>query len=66
MPSRRSFLKGMSAAVLTAHQASRAVAQNAAPVSKPGSGLNGIMLMNRIGPSSADLYIANADGSGER
>ena len=24
------------------------------------------MLMNRIGPSSAELYIANADGSGER
>jgi Tol biopolymer transport system component len=26
----------------------------------------GVMLMNRIGPSSSDLYIANADGSGER
>ena len=24
------------------------------------------MLMNRIGPSSAELYIANADGTGER
>ncbi len=24
------------------------------------------MLMNRIAPSSSDLYIANADGSGER
>ena len=24
------------------------------------------MLMNRIGPSSSDLYIANADGTGER
>jgi Tol biopolymer transport system component len=26
----------------------------------------GVMLMNRIGPSSSELYIANADGSGER
>ena len=24
------------------------------------------MLMNRIGPSSSELYVANADGSGER
>ena len=24
------------------------------------------MLMNRIGPSSSDLYIANVDGTGER
>ena len=66
MPSRRSFLKGMSAAVLTTRQASRAVAQNTVPGSMPGSGSKGIMLMNRIGPSSAELYIANADGTGER
>jgi Tol biopolymer transport system component len=26
----------------------------------------GVMLMNRIGPTSADLYIANADGTGEK
>src|SRR5262245_4999561 len=26
----------------------------------------GVMLMNRIGPSSSELYIANADGSDER
>lgn len=25
-----------------------------------------IMLMNRIGPSASELYIANADGTGER
>ena len=25
-----------------------------------------VMLMNRIGPSKMELYIANADGSGER
>ena len=27
---------------------------------------SGIMLMNRLGPSGSELYIANADGSGER
>ena len=32
----------------------------------PGSTPSGIMLMNRLGPSSSELYIANADGSGER
>lgn len=26
----------------------------------------GVMLMNRIGPASADLFVANGDGSGER
>ena len=26
----------------------------------------GVMLMNRIGPSTMDLFVANADGSGER
>ena len=29
-------------------------------------GNRGLMLMNRIAPSSSDLYISNADGSGER
>ncbi len=31
-----------------------------------GSAPSGIMLMNRLGPSSSELYIANADGSDER
>lgn len=35
-------------------------------VSKAETGKKGVMLMNRIGPSSAALYIANADGSDER
>ena len=26
----------------------------------------GVMLMNRLGPSTIDLFVANADGSGER
>jgi hypothetical protein len=34
--------------------------QMTAAVSTAGKG---VMLMNRIGPSSADLFIANADGS---
>ena len=39
------------------------VLQMTSAVSTAGKG---VMLMNRIGPSSADLFIANADGSGER
>ena len=66
MTSRRSFLQGISAAALTVHQVCEALAQKAVSGSAPGSGSKGIMLMNRIGPSSAELYIANADGSGER
>ena len=31
-----------------------------------GSGNKGVMLMNRIAPSSSNLYLSNADGSGER
>jgi len=42
------------------------MAQEAVSGSVLDSGSKGIMLMNRIGPSSAELYIANADGSGER
>lgn len=40
-----------------AQQTPAAIAQGAAtrPVKK------GVMLMNRIGPSSAELYIANSD-----
>ncbi|WYZ40565.1 hypothetical protein EsH8_IV_000906 [Colletotrichum jinshuiense] len=29
-------------------------------------GKKGVLLMNRIGPSTSELYVANADGSGER
>lgn len=31
----------------------------------PKTGAKDVMLMNRIGPSTSDLYIANADGTGE-
>ena len=52
---RRHFLAATPAVLL----AGKALA--AAP--KPSKG---VMLMNRIGPSSSELYIANADGSNER
>jgi Tol biopolymer transport system component len=32
----------------------------------PAMGKKGVMLMNRIGPSSSKLYIANANGTNER
>ncbi|SLN26782.1 translocation protein TolB [Aquimixticola soesokkakensis] len=35
-------------------------------IEKAGAGKKGVMLMNRIGPSSSILYISNADGSDER
>ena len=31
-----------------------------------GTRQRGVMLMNRIGPSTSELYVANADGTGER
>jgi Tol biopolymer transport system component len=51
---RRHFLATLPAALLAGP------AMAAAPKTK------GVMLMNRIGPSSSELYIANADGSNER
>ena len=35
-------------------------------IKKASSGKKGVMLMNRIGPSSSQIYIANADGSDEK
>lgn len=32
----------------------------------PRGGEKGVMLLNRIGPSASDLYLANADGSAEQ
>ena len=57
---RRAFLITAPAAILLAQQKSF-VALAAAPKKKKG-----IMLMNRIGPSASDLYVANADGTDER
>jgi Tol biopolymer transport system component len=54
---RREFLGGLSAAMLIAQQTPSAFAREKN---------KGVMLMNRIGPSSSELYIANTDGTGER
>lgn len=51
---RRHFLAALPTALLAGP------AMAAAPKAR------GVMLMNRIGPSSSELYIANADGSNER
>jgi Tol biopolymer transport system component len=59
---RRRFLAGVPVAIWAAHQARSAFAQS----TQARAEKKGVMLMNRIGPSSSELYIANADGSGER
>src|SRR5580765_1437311 len=65
MINRRNLLRGLSAVGLTADPFRQVMAQDAH--SKPsGAGKKGVMLMNRIGPSSSELFIANADGAGER
>ena len=54
---RRSVLFGIPAALLAVATESDALAQ---------SRKKGVMFMNRIGPSMSELFIANADGTGER
>ena len=66
---RREFLVSAPAAILLAQQNSvaRALAAGAKPAtSSAAAKKKGVMLMNRIGPSASDLYIANADGTEER
>lgn len=55
-------LTGILALVLTAP----ILAQQARPTSDSPSTGKPVMLMNRIGPSASELFIANADGSSER
>ena len=57
MVRRRQFLMAVPAAALFARTA---LAQEAAKAVK------GVMYMNRIGPSSSELYISDADGGNER
>ncbi len=54
---RRKFLIGLPAAIVAAQYMPEALAQ---------SRKKGTLLLNRIGPSASVLYIANADGTGER
>jgi len=35
------------------------------PAASAPAAQKGVMLMNRIGPSKLELYVANADGTGE-
>ena len=61
MINRRNLLKALSAAGLTAHQVSQAVAQGAPMAFPLPPDKKGIMLMNRIGPSSSELYVSRPD-----
>jgi Tol biopolymer transport system component len=54
---RRTFIGSAAAAVLLSQETPALFAQGRK---------KSVMLMNRIGPSSSDLYIANADGTNER
>jgi Tol biopolymer transport system component len=53
---RREFLRAVPAGVLLAQSG----------IARAAPGKKGVMLMNRIGPSASDLYIADVDGSNER
>src|SRR5258707_205500 len=66
MINRRNLLMGIPAAALMTHQAGRVLAQGVTAGSPTGRGKKGVMLMNRIGPSASELYIANPDGTDER
>jgi hypothetical protein len=54
---RRKFISAVPAAILLAQRPSAAIAQTRK---------KGVMLMNRIGRSSSELCIANADGTDKR
>jgi hypothetical protein len=54
---RRKFISAVPAAILLAQRPSSAIAQTRK---------KGVMLMNRIGPSSSELCIAKTDGRDKR
>jgi hypothetical protein len=54
---RRKFISAVPAAILLAQRPSAAIAQTQK---------KGVMLMNRIGPSSSELCVAKADGTDKR
>jgi Tol biopolymer transport system component len=54
------------AAALWARQLPEGIAQAPSAAGTGSTHGKGVLLMNRIGPSSSELYIANADGTGER
>jgi Tol biopolymer transport system component len=65
MINRRNLLKAISALGMAAPHVSRVIAQENT-AGRIDARRKGVMLMNRIGPSASELYIANADGTGER
>jgi dipeptidyl aminopeptidase/acylaminoacyl peptidase len=65
MINRRNLLKAISALGMGAPHVSRVSAQDGT-AGRIDARRKGVMLMNRIGPSASELYIANTDGSGER
>jgi Tol biopolymer transport system component len=65
MINRRNLLKAISALGMAAPHVSRVSAQEG-PAGRIDARRKGVMLMNRIGPSASELYIAKADGTGER
>ena len=65
MINRRNLLKAISALGMAAPHVSRVSAQEGTS-GRIDARRKGVMLMNRIGPSASELYIANADGTGER
>lgn len=65
MINRRNLLKAISALGMAAPHVSRVSAQDATS-GRIDARRKGVMLMNRIGPSASELYLANADGTGER
>jgi Tol biopolymer transport system component len=60
------ILSGLAAetALATLHFTEKAVAHWSR--GQPAVGKKGVMLLNRIGPSTSELYVANTDGSDER
>jgi Tol biopolymer transport system component len=63
----RKMLSGVAVAMFAVQLGSpAAVAQEAEEsVTEGGGGIRGAILLNRLGPTKSDLYIANADGTGE-
>ena len=59
---RRPMIRASAALLLIAAGGLTATVRSQAGAARPP----GVMLMNRIGPSSSELYVAKADGSGER
>jgi Tol biopolymer transport system component len=65
MINRRNLLKAISALGMAAPHVSPVSAQDDT-ASRIDARRKGVMVMNRIGPSASELYIAKADGTGER